>query len=346
MAFQTGSATDLDDLINQLDTFAAANGWTVDEKNLVTGIFALSKNTVFVSFRWDAAGTINNLSMHQALAWSSSTEPGDHTDDSGNGYNSTTAHTDSLLEGERCVHDLGDGPFPSYYFFEKDASPAYLYIVVETSTDVFRHFGMGEIDKFADWDTASGGEFAYGQFKSSNTAISTSDTALLDGLFGDTSSNNERRAATIHMEDWPGQGASEKWGQIWGNRAVADPDDSAGEDKPKVQGGFRSGPIARHFGWLAAGSTSGLITMPSRIPPSVLQRFAKSESESRSSFSLSRLVSICSYGTNSSPNFSTTSAALDTFNHVSPTLTSKATNRMLSPYRCCIFCILPPHASP
>lgn len=261
MAFDTGSATDLDDLFSTISTFVQSHGWTEDELNTTTGCFALHKNSVYVSFRWDAAGTVNNVSMHQALGYTGGNEPGDHPDDSGNGYNATTAHTDALLDNERCIRDLGDGPYPSYFIFENDSGPAYVHVVVEISTDVFRHFGFGELDKFGDWDTASGGEYVYGHYKELSTATATTDTCLLDGLFSDTTGDDDRRAATVHMEDWPNQAGTSKWGQIWGNRTSADPDATDATAKVKVQGGFRSGPVARHFGWLSAGSTSGLIPM-------------------------------------------------------------------------------------
>ena len=42
---------------------------------------------------------------------------------------------------------------------------------------------------------------------------------------------------------------------------VAVSTDRAGNAKVQVQGGFRSGPVARHFGFYASGSQSGFIPM-------------------------------------------------------------------------------------
>jgi hypothetical protein len=255
VAYQTGAATDMEDLLDKLSTFAQANGWTEDEFDTVNGKLALHKNSVYVSFRWDTA-TPQHLSVHQALGYTGGNEPGNHTDDSGNGYNTTSSHVDSNLAQERCVRDLDDGPFPSYFFFEQDASPAYLHVVAEKSTDVFRHFGFGELITVGDdW---TGGEYAYGHYQINTSPISQLNTMLLDGLFLQ-SSPSYRQAATIHVEDLPGEGASSKWGQIWGATHTTPPDDTATNAKVNIQGGFRGGPVARQFGVIAAGSQSGLI---------------------------------------------------------------------------------------
>lgn len=254
MAYETGTATTQQDLFDKLLTFATANGWTQDENS--SNKVALHKNNVYVSFRL-ASDTIDNVSMHQALGYTGGQEPGDHPNDSGNGYNTSNDHNNINLDNERCIYGLGNGPFVSYFFFENDSSPAYIHVVVEISTDVFRHFGFGELDKFGDW---TGGEYAYGQYQEFGGSLNAENTHGLDGHFTDTG-NNTRRAPTLHMEGLPGQPASSKWGQVWGNTDdTSPPNDSAANDKVNVMGGVRGGPIARHFGVIApAGSSSGLI---------------------------------------------------------------------------------------
>lgn len=261
MAFQTGTATSLSNLLSQLLTFATANGWTQDRFDTGNGELAMSKNTIFVSMRW-IVGTEITLSIHQALAFVGGQDGGDHTDDSGNGYNGVTAKSNGLLDDERCVNDIGDGPFPSYHFFENDASLAYLHVVVEITTGVFRHFGFGEIDKCGNW---SGGEYVYGHnmlgLPSDNNLTSLKNTTMMDGLFADNAGSSPRRGGTMHVESLPGMVAAEKWGQVWGQQSAAPPTASDGEDKVTVQGGYKSGPIARSLGFFIAGSTSGLIPM-------------------------------------------------------------------------------------
>jgi hypothetical protein len=255
MAYETGSAANMNDLLGKISTFAVANGWTEDEMNTGAGKFALHKGDVWVSFRWDPA-TPDYLSISQALGYTGGNEPGTHPDDSGNGWNANTSHANaSLLQGRNV--QVGPGPYPSYYIFEQDASPAYLHIVVEPSSDTFRHFGFGELIKLGDW---VGGEYCYGHEQASNAATSGSTHNLLDGLASTTSTTIPRRAATVHMEGLPGQPGTSLWGQIWGTTSPA-PNDTAGNTKVSVQGGFRGGPIARSFGYFSGSSASGLVPM-------------------------------------------------------------------------------------
>lgn len=258
MAFETGSALDMEDLIAKISTFATANGWTEDRRDNANGIFALSKNSIFVSFRWLNSDP-SVLSIHQATAAlpASGTDPGSATGDSGNGYNAGSI-TNANLDNERSAV-LGNGPFPSYYLFENDASPAYLHIVVETSTDIFKHFGFGELSKVGDGWT--GGEYCYGQKNNTGTWTNSQSTWMLDGHFSSISGSDENHAATIRMTGLPGQPAGSVWGQIWGNRTSQPPDDTAGNDKATCQGGFRSGPLTGPWGLFQGSATTGYIPM-------------------------------------------------------------------------------------
>lgn len=250
MAFETNTAASMSSLITALHTFATANGWTQNELNTGTGRSALSRNNVFVSFRWDTSAP-NHLGIYQALGFTVSNDPGTHPNDSGNG---AVSGTDSVLDDERHVNALGNGPF-TYWFFEQDV---YLHVVVEKSADVFRHFGFGTLEKTGDW---TGGEYAYGHMpQTAGGAIGTDGTLLLDGLFSDLTSSNEARAATLHVEGLPNQVASGKWGQVWG-ADTGSQNDTAGIAKVNIQGGFRGGPTASRFGRYSAGSGSGGIPM-------------------------------------------------------------------------------------
>lgn len=257
MAYQTGSATNLADLLDKLNTFAVANGWTLDEFDTVNGDWAISKNTIFISGRWDVA-TPQHLSLHQALAFDgTSTLPGDHTDDSGHGYNATSGHGDTLLDDERHVSDIGNGPFASYHFFENDSSPAYLHVVVQVQSGVYRHFGFGELSKVGDW---TGGEYCYGYYQDSSvnqTATSTTSCTLFDGLFTGNLANVGQRGPTIHVEGLPGMGGSDKWGAIMGTRSpsnLSSDVDGNGNPLTLCLGGFRGGPVARAWGQFSPGS--------------------------------------------------------------------------------------------
>jgi hypothetical protein len=255
MAYETGTASSLSNLLGKISTFAQANGWTEDELDTVNGNFAFHKNDIYISMRWNVADP-EVLAIYQALDYDAGEEPGDHTDDSGNGYNTNTSHSNTNLDNERCIDDIGDGPFSSYYFFEDDN---YLHIVVEISSNVFRHMAFGEIDKYSDW---TGGEYCCSQNQFAAGPTDYRNTVLFDARYGYTSGDFARRAATIHVEDLPNQDANGKWGQIWGINALASvPTDSAGEDKINIQGGMRGGPIARHFANIPSSASTGMVTM-------------------------------------------------------------------------------------
>jgi len=261
MANSTGTATDIDDLFDQLITFATANGWTEEEPTSTNSSPALSRGDCFVQWRYGGTSPPTNrtVSMTQALAYiNSSTDPGNHTDDSGNGEETTTP-TDAVLKAERCISDFGDGPF-SYWFFEDDADQPYIHVVVEVRTEEYRHFGFGTISKFGSW---TGGEYAYGHYQAAggtNGATLASATVLLDGLYEDATVSTAKRAATIHIEGMPNQAAAGKWGQVAGGNS-ARPDDRAGEDKIRIQGGFRSGPVANSWGNFSGAALDGLVPM-------------------------------------------------------------------------------------
>lgn len=251
MAYETGSSTDLADLLGDISTFLTANGWTEDWLDTGAGRYGFSKNSVYVTGRW-VVGDPVHLTINQALGFvNTSTDPGKHTDDSGNGYDGAV-DSNSNYDNERCVLNIGDGPF-TYWFFEKDSGPAYFHCVVEISSGVFRHFGWGELDKIGTW---TGGEYAYGHYGAQNTPTSANSTFLLDGGAGTTNSDS---CATVHAEGLPAQDGSSKWLNCWGSSSVA-PTDEAGNPKQWCSGGFRSGPLAKNLGATdGASASSGLV---------------------------------------------------------------------------------------
>lgn len=259
MAFSSGTSSSLANLITDLLTFTAANGWTTDENDTINGHIGLHRGSCFVSMRYDVA-TPSQLSIYQALAWNGAgTDPGSHTDDSGNGYNGPSAWSNTNAALERRVDDIGNGPF-DYFFYEDDALAPYVHVVIMVSADVYRHFGFGNLVKSNNW---TGGEYCYGQEKAATgLPLNTQETCLLDGLFDSTSLDDERMAATLHMEGLPNQVASGKWGQVWGNGTTLVPTDTAGIAKSAVQGGFRGGPLALALGNLGPFSPStGFVNM-------------------------------------------------------------------------------------
>lgn len=259
MAYESSTASNIADLMDKLQIFATANGWTKNEPaGSIVDRLCLSKNGVFVNFRW-ATTSPTAVGVYHALGYTTSaTNPGGHTSDSGNGFFSAGSVTNANILSSR--YALVTNGSMTYWFFENDASPAYIHIVVTTGTLQYSHFGFGELIKQGTW---TGGEYAYGHIytaASSGTQLAETSSFLLDGGLGHTTPTSYRTfAATVHIESLPGQGASTKWGLSWGG-------DSAGTDRAtltryNIQGGFRAGPVASAFARFTSSPTTGLTAM-------------------------------------------------------------------------------------
>lgn len=265
MAETTGTATGLEDMMTKFLTFVGtASGWTVDRA--ITTIdtareCAIHKGNLFVQFRWNTASP-NSIIMTQSTAFTVGVRAGTMTGDSNNGYNTANTTTEANITSGRCIELVGNSAMPSYYFYT-NASGDYLHAVVEVATDEFRHFGCGKLEKFGDWDTMTGGEYAYGHvgFPSIGGSVTTiNGSILLDGYasgnVGATAMID--RGATMRLAGAPGQPGAGVWAHIWANRTITEQVDKAGNARATCIGGARGGPIGNALGWIPAGSGSGL----------------------------------------------------------------------------------------
>ena len=231
MAYETGSASDIEDLVDKLHTFAtglSTTPWTEDELDLSANQSTLHLDDCYVTFRWDST-VETDLGLYQSLGWSSSTAAHAMPDDSGNG------DTSIPINSGRRVNFESTGPFTAYNFFAGEGDEPYIYVVVEVDAGRFRHFGFGNIKKLGTWD---GGEFVYGhvwnQYGADNPAY-TQHTFLLGSIYSGTADG-----ATLHVEGIDSQGVNEKWMQFCSRQAPAGTD-RAGEDRQVVMGMSRSG---------------------------------------------------------------------------------------------------------
>ena len=255
MVYDAGISADIADLFSDLATFATGSpGWTDD--GLTGGNrLGLHKNNVYVQFRWDGS-TPANVGIYQSLGIVAvGTDPGLQTDDSGNG---AVSGTNATLATERHVPLVNSSM--NRWFFEDDN---YIHIVAETSSGEYRHFGFGELLETGDADY-TGGEYIYGWLYdlagaggSGSSALRLDSSHLLDGRASGTGLNV--RVATIHIEGLPGQAGVTKWGVVWGSNSTQG-NDTAGNPRSFVQGGFRAGPYARALGRFSSDpSEKGLL---------------------------------------------------------------------------------------
>jgi hypothetical protein len=264
MTYATGTATDLEDLLSKLDTFAQTThgGWASaysPNPDTSNRWFELSKGSLSFSMRYPSGiSSGETVSVHHATASAGSgVAPGAHTADSGNGYNVGSAGSSANFSTERCVSQMGNGPFPSYHFFADDVDEDYIHVVVEVQTGVFRHFGFGTLSKFGDgW---AGGEYVYGHYQDQSTSALATDVntqIFLDGL-GATSDRS--RAGTVRIASgMPNQGSA-VWGVSAALAASSLLTDTAGNSRVQVHGGYRCGMAARGFGNVVGSGSLGYV---------------------------------------------------------------------------------------
>lgn len=255
MAFTNQTVISLQDFVEKLDAFVVANGWTQDQLNTGAGKAAWHKSTVFFQVRWSTA-TPNNLGIYQSLAFSGTgVDPGNHTDDSGNGE---VSGTDSVLDDGRFAL-ITNTPVRFWAF----ASGDYVHVAVQTTGNLdFVHLGAGKLTKIGDW---VGGEYVYGH-RTNGTgvqAINAGSTYLLDGILTHAAPGSNKYAATLHLEALPGMGGSSKWGVFLADDTPGL--DRAGNARVLLQGGYRGGPVARVFGRYEANPTKGLVPISPQL---------------------------------------------------------------------------------
>jgi hypothetical protein len=148
MAWETGTATGVNDLLSKLSTFLAAAGWTIN-KDAVSGSgrwLSVQKGAdLFVNLVSDPAST-------------GTTNPGPWIYVVGaTGYSGAGAYT--AEPGAQPVATFANkmiGSFTSYYFFEGDD---YCHVVVEIEAGRFRHIQFGTLQKAC---TFTGGTYVMG----------------------------------------------------------------------------------------------------------------------------------------------------------------------------------------
>lgn len=155
MPYETGTATDVNDLLSKLRVFALLQGWTVD----------------FNGARTDHTGQavlLNKGGMRCGFftRTNNSAQSGDPAPYMGPAlypgpYNSgQAAHAQTGISYFAYANNL-PGPFVAYHFFAGNnrAGESYLHAVVEVTAGSFRHFGIGTLNRVG---TVTNGSYAYG----------------------------------------------------------------------------------------------------------------------------------------------------------------------------------------
>jgi len=125
MAYQTGTATGPADLLSQLETFIAANGWTVGAAT--TGkVYSNASNGLYCGVNSDTSTIwlLGATGYNSAAAWNA--QPGAPV-------NTMQAQSNDMA-----------GPYSAYHFF---VTTDYIHVVVEVSAGKFKHLVIGILAK-------------------------------------------------------------------------------------------------------------------------------------------------------------------------------------------------------
>lgn len=173
MAYETGSATGVNDLVNKLATFIEANGWTRDSLgDEGTGRrYHAHNGSVYVnirSFNSEAVTTNIQNGSNSTLSHSVAFNVGSGYSGASAWYNQAgTPQNSSGVKSTSGIH-LVTGAIPAYHFFAHNSGDS-IFVVVEYASGVYQRFGFGTLDKYG---TYTGGEYMVGTNRGHGTTTS------------------------------------------------------------------------------------------------------------------------------------------------------------------------------
>lgn len=189
MAYQTGTATGVNDLLDKLVTFINANGWTQDSYATEgTGKrYHGHKGTMYVNFR---AFNVENAPSSGVLQDGGNVGISSISFNAGTGYSGASAwynQAGATVNSSGGARSIGinaiTGAIPSYHFFAHN-SGAQITVVVEYTAGKFQRFGFGTLSKY---EAFTGGEYIY----ASNNGLNNSVSSPAYGFFRGTHNGSE-----------------------------------------------------------------------------------------------------------------------------------------------------------
>lgn len=248
MPYQTGTASDSQDLLATLESFLQ-NAESPTPWSIIQSITAVSPGQLYIqdetgelNVQFVTSGFDDRFYVHRSESYDSplSAVP-----------NLPNQNTASLTTGAHQCNLLGTS-YEAYHFysnFDPTVGPTYCHGVVEIQSGWYRHFGFGTLDKFG---TYTGGQYSYGHYHeqggNSDNVVSTNHALPWDGM--GTSNVNTGRFTVRFLPS----GAS-GWG-----RAIDSPEsrwatchiattllDGDGARLINMRGGMRQGYYMNHF---------------------------------------------------------------------------------------------------
>ncbi|OOF65123.1 hypothetical protein [Rodentibacter sp. Ppn85] len=145
MAYQTGTAKTLNELLIKLGEFATQQGWIID-KTENNALYLHGKEGFWTLY---LSSNNKNLLICANTGFDKNKKPYEQPG---------ASRLNAYREINTTTTQINNGDYVSYDFF---GTAKYLHVVVQIETEKFRHFGFGTLDKEGDY---IGGQYAYGTF--------------------------------------------------------------------------------------------------------------------------------------------------------------------------------------
>lgn len=197
MAFSTGSASDVFDLLDKLRLFALSVGWTVN-KNTTDELY-LQRGSDYWSFK--AGNDLNSLDQGSTLGTAGTggswvnpgiAMQGNRGFDTGLAWNAQPGES-KMASLMGVFHNT---TVPEYMFFADNASPAtYIHVIARRDTSYWTMLALGVAEKFGTW---TGGAYQTGYPLSNGSPVSDGGFEFWRGDDAYSSSANEGSA--IHAD--------------------------------------------------------------------------------------------------------------------------------------------------
>ena len=210
MAYETGTASSIEDLMQAFYDFALANGWTGNIFSAANDWCAINNGTEFFQFRWN---NIDAVAMFHSTAFvNTSTAPGNHTGSSGLGqidasapYNGTISDATTSTANRQQLRLFTNNAITAYHFFAPASGTKYIHVVVERTPGGYSHMSIGSINKRGTW---TGGGYSSGSRVSSSASYSARS-----GPFGTGATRGFLGTCmfAIRAQGLPGQAAATRW---------------------------------------------------------------------------------------------------------------------------------------
>ncbi|OCG20023.1 hypothetical protein A9G22_01525 [Gilliamella sp. App2-1] len=187
MAYQTGNASSVVDLLSKLAKFAqSVQGWVVDKIDTKAKELYLHNENCFWSLKVATSNSLPTLYIVINNQFNANL-PWDNQAGSSTVNGKANFYRYYLGAGTNFHHE----PFASYTFL---ATAQYIHVVVRVDSRRFRHFGIGTIKKCGIYN---GGHYAYGTHSTNTNDTSRASYPFTSNMYLFIGNHDSRSSASV-----------------------------------------------------------------------------------------------------------------------------------------------------